>query len=350
MTATASATDPTAGLHPVLAQQVQGLLKASQGSVRLVSGYRSAAQQQKLVEEAARLYGPQNVGQWVAPPDASNHVAGAAVDLAGDLTAAHQLAPQFGLHAPMAWEPHHFELASTPTHAQPAAYTTPPPGEQNPTVADKSQNPGYVAASMAEGLLGMNNNVLGTAGATGDALQQILNTVPATDQTTAASTSGGLPAGAGGGSTTSLGGANVPAGKGNVSPNQLYGALTAAGLPPTAAAAFVSIAGRESGYNTGAFNGNTSTGDQSYGLFQINLLHGGWAPFLEAHGMSDPATQLTTLQGSVQAAKAIYDASGLHPWGGYKGMPWWYSTNLQAGADASGGAVTTADMQALGGG
>jgi hypothetical protein len=130
----------------------------------------------------------------------------------------------------------------------------------------------------------------------------------------------------------------------------LYKALLAAGLPPTAAAAFVSIAGRESGYNTSAHNGNRGTGDDSYGLFQINLLNGGWTSFLKAHGLSNPAKDLTTLEGSVKAAAAIYASSGLHPWGGYKGVPWWNGTNLDAGAAASGGQVTTADMQALGGG
>jgi len=261
-----------------------------------------------------------------------------------------QLAPQFGLVAPMNWEPWHVELASTPQHSQPAAYTQPPPGEVNPTQADTSQNPGHVAASVAESLFGLTNQVgLGTAGsstnAQEDALQQVMDTAPTNGEQPPAGAEG--PSGS---STTSLGGANIPTGKGNVAPAELYQALSAAGLPPAAAAAFVSIAGRESGYNTNAFNGNTSTGDQSYGLFQINLLNGGWTDFLKAHGMSDPATQLRTLQGSVQAAAAIYGASGLHPWGGYKGLPWSYNTNLDVGAQASGGQVTTQDMQALGGG
>lgn len=327
------------GLAPLFAQQVQGMLAASNGRLRLVSGHRTLEQQSALYNEAAARYGDQYANLWVADPQSSNHVKGAAADIGGDVGVLKQLAPQFGLVAPMGWEPWHVELASTSKHAAPAAYTMPPPGETNPTVADTSQSAPHVAASLAESLLGM-GNAAGT-GTAGDALQTVLSTAP---QETAPVTPSA------GGGTTSAGGANVPTGKGNVSPTQLYGALTAAGLPPAAAAAFVSIAGRESGYNTAAFNGNTSTGDKSYGLFQINLLGGGWTSFLQAHGLANPAQDLTTLEGSVKAAAAIYGSSGLHPWGGYKGMPWWYSTNLDAGAAASGGQVSTQDMQALGGG
>jgi len=335
------------GLSPVMAQQVNGLIQASQGKLRLVSGYRTLAEQEALYAEAVRRYGEQNAAAWVADPAHSNHVKGSAADIAGDQSVLRQLAPQFGLVAPMSWEPWHVELSSTPQHAHPLAYTTPPPGEQNPAGADRSTSPTHVAAMLAESLIGANGNgtnmdTLATPAAQGE-LSDILSGTPVQGQPSQA------VQGAGQAAATTAGGANY-SGKGNVNPKQLYGALVSEGLPPEAAAAFVSIAGRESGYNTGAYNGNRSTGDDSVGLFQINLLNGGWGPFLEAHGMSDPRSALATFQGSVQAAKWIYESSGLHPWGGYKGMPWWYSTNLQAGADASGGAVTPQMMEALGGG
>lgn len=345
-----AAVDQFAGLSPILAKQVQGLIAASHGRVRIASGLRTLAQQTALYQQAAKLYGDQYANQWVADPTHSNHVKGAAVDLTGDAGVRDQLAPQFGLVAPMGWEPWHIELASTRKHANPAAYTAPPAGETNPTIADMSQSPPHVAASLAESLLGMGNTSgVGTAGLAmlspqSDALQTVLDTAPTNASQPAAQGS----TSSGGGSSGSQG-ANMT-GKGNVNPTQLYGALTAAGLPPTAAAAFVSIAGRESGYNTGAFNGNAGTGDKSYGLFQINLLGGGWTNFLQAHGIANPAQDLLTEEGAVRAAAAIYGASGLHPWGGYKGVPWWNGTNLDAGAQASGGAVTVQDLQALGGG
>lgn len=340
------------GLAPVFQQQLQSLINASNGRVRLVSGYRTREQQAAAFNEAAKRFGNEYATNWFADPAHSNHVKGAAGDLAGDLTVAHQLAPQFGLAFPMGWEPQHVEMVSTRLHAHPQAYTDPPPGETNPVHADMSNSNPHLAATLAEALLPTTTNRLGTAGGLQyDVGQKTIDAV--TDPNLAAVAQPSAESGtstSGGGSTTSAGGANIPTGKGNVSPTALYGALTAAGLPPTAAAAFVSIAGRESGYNTNAHNGNRGTGDDSYGLFQINLLNGGWTNFLQAHGLANPAADLTTLEGSVRAAAAIYGSSGLHPWGGYKGMPWWYSTNLDVGSQASGGAVSVADMQALGGG
>lgn len=318
------------GLNPIFAQQLMRLIAASGGRIRLESGYRSIETQTRLWNEALARYGsPEAARKWVAPPGKSNHNKGAAGDLAGDLELAHQLAPQFGLAFPMDWEPWHIEMASTRQHADEQAYTDPPLGGVNPKQADFSTDPAQIAATLGEALLGARNAVA-SPGRPG-----VLDQMSA-ERTVEPQSVGG----AGGGSVT----------QGDVSPQQLYAALTAAGLPPNAAAAFVSIAGRESGYNTAAHNDNASTGDDSLGLFQVNLLNGGWTDFLKAHGMADPRSELTTLEGSVKAAAAIYGSSGLHPWGGYKGMPWWYSTDLDVGASASGGAVSVADMRALGGG
>lgn len=327
---------PYLGLTPLMHRQALALVQASRGRVRLVSGYRTLQEQEALYAEAQRRYGEQNAAQWVADPQHSNHVKGSAADFAGDVSVLHSLAPQFGLVAPMSWEPWHLEMSSTRQHANPGAYTQPPPGETNPTVADFSQSPPHVAATIAEGLMGMGGNTLGTTGATGQALQDIINTLPDGSQAVAGAAQG----------AASTGGTT----KGNVSPTQVYSALIAQGLPPTVAAAFTSIAGRESGFNTAAHNGNRGTGDDSYGLFQVNLLNGGWGPYLQQHGMSDPAAELTTLEGSAHAAALLYQSSGLHPWGGYKGMPWWYNVDTGVGASASGGAVTPEMMQALGGG
>ena len=45
-----------------------------------------------------------------------------------------------------------------------------------------------------------------------------------------------------------------------------------AGFPPVIAVTMTAIALRESSGNPNAFNGNTATGDRSYGLLQINML------------------------------------------------------------------------------
>jgi hypothetical protein len=349
--ASGAALVPYTGLTPIMSRQVQALIAASHGRVRLVSGYRTLEEQHALYDQAVKMYGMDHAAAWVADPAHSNHVKGSAADFAGDITTLHQLAPQFGLVAPMSWEPWHLEMSSTRLHSSPMAYTTSPAGETNPTQADFSSSPGHVAANFAESLLPLTTNGLGATGATGP-IGSLMNQGQAAIQAVETPQTGAVgPQGvssSSGTDMTSAGGANIPTGKGNVSPKALYAALTAAGFDPVHAAAFVSIAGRESGFNTSAHNGNRKTGDDSYGLWQINLLNGGWGPFLQAHGISNPRQALTTLEGSVAALKAIYGSSGMNPWGPYKHVSPLYNTNPQVGADASGGAVTVADLQGLG--
>jgi hypothetical protein len=53
---------------------------------------------------------------------------------------------------------------------------------------------------------------------------------------------------------------------------QIFDVMRHAGFPPTRAIILTAIALRESGGDPAAFNGNTKTGDRSYGLLQINCL------------------------------------------------------------------------------
>ncbi len=319
--------DPFEGLAPLFSQQLQALIAASGGRIRIESGYRSIEQQTRLWNEAVARYGsPEAARKWVAPPGKSNHNHGAAADLAGDLELAHQLAPQFGLVFPMDYEDWHIELAGQRDHADQDAYSTAPAGESYPKEADWSADPAKMAGSLAQSLLGL--GVMSPASMTNVA-NDVQVDAGATDAT----------GGGGGGAPTTTGG--------NVSPNEVYAALRAQGMDPAAAAALTSIAGRESGFNTGAYNGNAGTGDDSIGLFQINLLNGGWTSFLQAHGMANPREELATLEGATKAASWIYGSSGLHPWGGYKGMPWSYNTDPNIGVGASNGEVTLDDVMGL---
>lgn len=89
---------------------IQALVKASGGRVTIKSGKRSPERQAQLFAAAVRKYGSEKAARkWVAPPGRSRHQTGAAYDLGGDLALAAKLAPQFGLHRPMSWEPWHFE-------------------------------------------------------------------------------------------------------------------------------------------------------------------------------------------------------------------------------------------------
>lgn len=89
--------------------RLNALVEASGGAVWIESGDRDTETQTRLWNEAVAKYGPEEARNWVAPPGHSNHEKGIAVDLGGDLALAAQLAPQFGLYAPMSWEPWHFE-------------------------------------------------------------------------------------------------------------------------------------------------------------------------------------------------------------------------------------------------
>lgn len=103
----------TVGLHPLLAASVEQLLGHAGGTVRLVSGFRSASQQDRLWREALTRYGdPEVADDWVAHPGTSMHERGLAVDLGGDLERAASLVRELDLPLvrPLVNEPWHFEL------------------------------------------------------------------------------------------------------------------------------------------------------------------------------------------------------------------------------------------------
>ena len=104
------------GLDPRLERSVQRLLAAGHGSLRVVSGWRSSAEQSALWSEALVKYGsPEAADDWVAPPGSSMHERGLAVDLGGDLELAARLVDELRLPLwrPLTNEPWHFELAGS---------------------------------------------------------------------------------------------------------------------------------------------------------------------------------------------------------------------------------------------
>jgi hypothetical protein len=104
------------GLHPRLQEAVGRLLRAAGDRVRLVSGYRSGEHQRRLWKQALDRYGSADAARkWVAPPGASMHERGLAVDLGGDLELAARLVDRLRLplHRPLPHEPWHFELTGS---------------------------------------------------------------------------------------------------------------------------------------------------------------------------------------------------------------------------------------------
>lgn len=115
----------------LLAALQQASRDAADDGVELVvnSGWRSAAHQQRLLDEAVAEYGSQaEAARWVATPGTSSHVSGDAVDV-GPKEAAAWLADHgsaYGLCQTYRNEAWHYELRpSAPEDGCPQAYDDP---------------------------------------------------------------------------------------------------------------------------------------------------------------------------------------------------------------------------------
>ncbi len=104
------------GLVPDLAARVRkavALAHADGVELHVTSGRRSAAEQQRLVDEAVETHGSEEEAhRWVLPPERSAHVQGRAVDL-GPAAGARWVAErsvELGLCRVYANETWHFEL------------------------------------------------------------------------------------------------------------------------------------------------------------------------------------------------------------------------------------------------
>lgn len=113
--------------HPAIANLDPALLRAVQQAagdaredgieLRVTSGWRSEAEQQRLLDDAVDEYGSlEEARRFVRPPDESTHVSGTGVDI-GPTDAADWLVrhgSRYGLCQSYANEIWHFELTTTP--------------------------------------------------------------------------------------------------------------------------------------------------------------------------------------------------------------------------------------------
>jgi D-alanyl-D-alanine carboxypeptidase len=121
-----------ANLDPdLLAALRQAATDAEADGVEFIvdSGWRSAAYQERLLQEAVSKYGSEEeAARWVATPDTSPHVSGDAVDI-GPSDAAAWLSEHgagYGLCQIYANEPWHYELRPDAVdHGCPAMYADP---------------------------------------------------------------------------------------------------------------------------------------------------------------------------------------------------------------------------------
>ena len=97
---------------------------------------------------------------------------------------------------------------------------------------------------------------------------------------------------------------------------QIRDGLRRAGFPEEVVPTMTAITYAESGGNPYAHNPNAGTGDNSYGLLQINML-GGMGPERRRWFGLNSDDQLFDPDTNFRAAKQIYDAQGLGAWGAY---------------------------------
>lgn len=131
-----------------------------------------------------------------------------------------------------------------------------------------------------------------------------------------------------------------------LSEGTLAALLRKAGFPEERVPLMVNIAKRESGLNPLAHNPNQATGDNSYGLFQINMI-GDLGPSRLKQFADLGITSYEDLKDpwkNVQAAKRVHDSQGLGAWTTYAAALKDPKPSLQ-GADL-GGAMTAAPAQA----
>ena len=90
-----------------------------------------------------------------------------------------------------------------------------------------------------------------------------------------------------------------------------------AGFDPQVSPVIAAISMGESGGNPLAHNPNAGTGDNSYGLMQINMLGGMGPERRAAFGLASDDELFDPLT-NMKAAKKIYDSQGLGAWSVYK--------------------------------
>lgn len=293
------------GLHPQLRSRLEAMFAANP-KLRLNSGYRSPAHQQRLWNEAVKKYGsPEAARKWVAPPGKSNHNKGLAADIgpSSEYDWLKRNAPKFGLD-PYAPEPWHWELSGTRS-GEHENWTPGGGGMEGKAVSQGKQVGGDGASSPAT--FGSSLSTLSTSSAS-SIMGALGGGVPAAQGGVASQGTEGT-GGAGG---LGAGGSVSTTGAGSLSPSQIARYAAQAGFSGNALINAVAVALGESSGNPRAHNDKPP--DNSYGLWQINMLGDLGPARRRAFGLSansqlfDPATN----------ARAAFSIAG----GGKNFGPW----------------------------
>jgi hypothetical protein len=134
--------------------------------------------------------------------------------------------------------------------------------------------------------------------------------------------------------------------RGQISIEQLVGLAKGAGFSQSDAVIMAAIAMAESGGNSNAHNNNRATGDNSYGLWQINMIDSLGPERLKQFGISN-YEQLKDPVINAHAAKKTKESQGFSAWSVYKSGA--YKSYLNAAQRASGSPAITVYKPSTGG-
>lgn len=265
-------------------------------------------------------------GAPAAPPGKSMHEIGLAADLVGDLDWVQKNAARFGLKTfgDVLGEPWHIQPAELPNSRweyekqgapwgmpagamRDATSTDPTTGEPvgGVVVGDKivshptgSLGGGYetyqgLSLSDQMGAISANNQLL--MGGVGGSESVSSMSVSGTTASSTPQTAGTVPAGA-------------------MDPRDVARILYKRGFRGKDIVNMLAIAGRESRWMPGAFNGNRSTGDKSYGLFQINMIDNLGPARRKTFGISKDE-DLFDARTNIKAARLLFGDGNYAPWG-----------------------------------
>jgi hypothetical protein len=299
------------------------------------SGWRSSDRQREMFLDRYRP-DPNGKIEWngqrwthvkdapAAPPGRSMHEIGLAADLEGDIAWANANAANYGLKhfASVNNEPWHFQPAELPNgraeFEKNGGVASPGTGGIAPAPAGGPAPEGFMGGGVGSAASGINYSL-------GDSLSSARLIGSGMSSFDATAIAGGA---AGGAAAGGMGPAPGSVSANGFTPQQAALLAFQTGWKGQDLLAAVAIMGRESGYNPFAHNPNRATGDDSYGLFQINMLGEMGAARRKSLGISsnealfDPATNM-------RAAWQLYSEAGntFHAWGGYKGMSNTYNTD-----------------------
>lgn len=300
--------DEAAGLDPGFADSLGRLLAAAPRQIDYY-GFRT-------YDEQAKLYAEKGPGM-AAKPGTSWHEFGLAADLqigndVGLTNWLHEHAAEYGLFFPMSWEPWHIQPLWTQGRKTSSLGQAPGPGIGQ-SVQGEAKDAGMPKQSSVDSMLGSFASMMSAPAGFAQQYPQDEGGQDVNNPDTATGSTGATTPVSASGIAHSRSAAE---GGGDIDYYKAYNLLIQAGASPDVAKILAAVAGPESSYNPMNHNGNASTGDDSYGLWQINML-GSMGPERRALFGIQSNDQLFDPMTNARAALAIYNQQGFGAWTGY---------------------------------